>query len=455
MELRADTLVDPTFNPGTGANDLVESILVQPDQKILICGIFTEFNGVSRGYIARLNPDGSVDPTFNAAPSYWVRYMALQTDNKIVIGGFFTTVSGESRNRVARLNSDGSLDPTFNPGKGCEGKVVPVDDKDPFVFAILVQPDQKIVLAGNFATYNSQPASGIVRLNSDGSQDTSFHVGAGFDSWGRFLLPLPNNRILATGWMQHYDNQAFNRMVILNSDGSADPNFKPYFGDETAVYAAVLLLGGQMLVSGHSINGQQLFHEEMRRINPDGTVDTSYKGSTSDKTETIYLQPNGKAIVGGYFSVVDGQPRNGLARLNSDGTLDESFRADTDADSFVWTIRPQADGKIIVCGGFNAVDGIPRKHIARILTGSPASTGGDPGGGQISPPRISSPAWIHGQFSLSVPTVAGHQYILQSRPLGSNQWVGSPAVGGDGNTRVLTDQNATVGANKIYQVQVQ
>ena len=99
--------------------------------------------------------------------------MALQPDGKIVIGGFFTSVAGVGRNRIARLNSDGSLDTSFDPGVGCQGKVVPADDKDPFVFALAVQRDGKIVVAGNFATYNNQPSSGIARLNADGTLDTA------------------------------------------------------------------------------------------------------------------------------------------------------------------------------------------------------------------------------------------------------------------------------------------
>src|SRR5947207_15444190 len=70
--------LDTTFNPGTGGDGLVESMLVQSDGKILICGNFTTFNNTSHAYIARLNSDGSVDESFHADVGYWVRHMALQ-----------------------------------------------------------------------------------------------------------------------------------------------------------------------------------------------------------------------------------------------------------------------------------------------------------------------------------------------------------------------------------------
>src|SRR5436190_3976187 len=78
-------LLDTSFNIGTGANGLVEQVLQLPDGKILICGNFTAFNGKDRGYVARLNNEGSVDESFNAHPGYWVRHMSVQNDGKIVI----------------------------------------------------------------------------------------------------------------------------------------------------------------------------------------------------------------------------------------------------------------------------------------------------------------------------------------------------------------------------------
>lgn len=437
------SLVDPTFNPGTGAaGGIVETVLPQEDGKILICGNFKSFNGVPRAFVARLNNDGSVDTGFEAHPGYWVRHMALQRDGKIVIGGFFTQVEGVPRNRVARLNSDGSLDRTFDPGLGAEGKVVQGDDKDPFVFALAVQTDGKVLLAGNFRTYNGLLRNGIARLNPDGSLDAAFDVGAGFDSWGRSLLLLPNDQIIVTGWFTRYNNAAFNRMVRLNSDGSADDTFRPSFGDKTAIYAAVLLPDGKMIASGHSINEQGLFRQEIALLNPDGTADPAFPAALNDRTETIYQQPDGRIIVGGFFSLANGSSRHGLARFNPDGTLDETFRADT--DNFVWTIQGKQDGKVLVCGGFSIVDGVSRPGVARLVAGN--------GAPRI---RLQGPSFDQGQFRVSVPTVAGSDYILQSRPLDSSRWSSRPPVPGDGTVRELVDPDASSSAGRFYRVRVE
>ncbi len=370
----ADVVLDQGFDPGTGANGLVESTVVQPDGKILICGNFSSFNNTSHAYIARLHPDGTIDESFRADVGYWVRHMALQSDGKIVIGGFFTDVQGVPRNRIARLNANGSLDTTFNPGTGCRFKIVPPDPWEPFVFAVAVQPDGKIIIGGNFVTYNGVTNTGIVRVNSNGSLDTTFNVGAGVNSWVRSLLVQPDGKIMVTGWFTSYNNQNHSRMVLLNPDGSADPLFNPDFGDLTAVYTVAQVDAGKYIVAGHSANTNNpgYWGREMARLNPDGSFDKSFLGYANEKVESIRVQPDGKIVMGGYFSAVNGTPRWNLARLNSDGSLDDSFAPQT--DNFVWTVALQSDGKILATGGFSSVNGVSRKGISRFGNSSEVDT---------------------------------------------------------------------------------
>jgi uncharacterized delta-60 repeat protein/M6 family metalloprotease-like protein len=161
--------VDLTFDPGAGVNGIVYASAVQPDGKILIGGAFTSYNGVSVGRVARLNPNGSLDTSFNpggAGASLDVLAVALQPDGKIVIGGAFSTYNGTSRNGVARLTSSGALDTDFTP---------------PFVnnvMALMVQEDGKVVLRGSFPAVNATTGTAfIARLNANGERDTSFGAG--------------------------------------------------------------------------------------------------------------------------------------------------------------------------------------------------------------------------------------------------------------------------------------
>ncbi|HWD19236.1 MAG TPA: delta-60 repeat domain-containing protein [Verrucomicrobiae bacterium] len=368
MAAGAATFLDPTFNPGAGANGLVESVVPLASGKILICGSFTAFDNKPSSYVARLNADGSLDTTFSASPSYWVRTMAVQGDGKIVIGGFFTSVSGASRNLVARLNADGSLDTSFDPGTGATGTLggAITGNPDPFIFATAVQGDGKILITGNFTNYNGATRWGIARLNANGSLDDTFNVGAGFNtnSWGRSLLVQKNGQIMVTGWFTSYDNHSYNRMVRLNANGAADTTFNPSFGDLTAIYTVQELANGQYLVAGDSQN-PTLFRQNMARLNADGSADAAFVGADNDKTESLRLQADGKILIGGYFSQVEGTTRQNLARLNSDGTLDTTFTPAV--DNFVWSIAVQSNGRILIVGAFSTVEGASRNGIARLL----------------------------------------------------------------------------------------
>jgi uncharacterized delta-60 repeat protein len=369
LAIHAASSIDLTFDPGTGANGVVEQALPLADGKILICGNFTQFNGKDHAYIARLNSNGSVDETFNGHPSYWVRHMSLQSDGKIVIAGYFSAVSDVPRNLIARLNADGSLDTTFNPGTGATDIIAGgVDGNNtPFIFWTALQSDGKIIATGNFLHYNGQSSVGLVRINPDGSIDPSFNVGAGLNSWGRHILVQPNGQIMVSGWFTTYNNQGYNRLVRINPNGSADTSFNPYFGDRTAIYCTALVDGGKVIASGHSLNYDGLFKRELERLNPDGSVDSSFVGTANDMCQSSLVQPDGKIIIGGNFSVVDGTQRRSLARMNPDGTLDDSLQANV--DNYIWCAVLQADGKLLVSGGFYTIDGFSRNGIARLNTG--------------------------------------------------------------------------------------
>src|SRR5262249_12032131 len=113
--LNSDGTLDASFL-SSGANDTVQALTLQPDGKVLIGGNFTSVNGTARNHITRLNPDGAIDTSFLSVVSGVngiVQTIALQPDNKILIGGFFNSVNGALRSMVARLKSDGSLDETF------------------------------------------------------------------------------------------------------------------------------------------------------------------------------------------------------------------------------------------------------------------------------------------------------------------------------------------------------
>ena len=164
---------DPTFNPGdqgfdygAGADNRINTIAIQNDGKIIIAGQLNSYNGALNNRIARLNDDGSVDAAFysGSGANYEIFATAVQNDGKIIIAGNFTSYNGTAIKRVARLNTNGTIDASFNIGTGISH----------CVYATAIQSDGKIIVAGDFDTINGTPSYRSARLNTDGSLDTTF-----------------------------------------------------------------------------------------------------------------------------------------------------------------------------------------------------------------------------------------------------------------------------------------
>jgi uncharacterized delta-60 repeat protein len=299
---------------GAGANGSVYSVAVQSDGKVLIGGYFTTYNGTSRGNVARLNSDGSLDTGFlatGAGANVLVSSVAVQSDGKVLIGGYFTTYNGTSRGYVARLNSDGSLDTGFlATGTGA----------DSYVISVAVQSDGKVLIGGSFGTYNGTSRGNVARLNSDGSLDTGFlATGAGANGAVRSVAVQSDGKVLIGGYFTTYNGASRGNVARLNSDGSLDTGF---------------------LATGAGAD--------------------SYVYSFA-------VQSDGKVLIGGGFSTYNGTSRGYVARLNSDGSLDTGFLATgVGADGSVSSIAVQSDGKVLIGGGFSTYNGTSRGNVARL-----------------------------------------------------------------------------------------
>jgi uncharacterized delta-60 repeat protein len=356
-----DGSLDFPFNSGTGANNVLRTIAIQPDGKIIIGGEFTTYNGTGRNCITRLNSDGSVDATFNSGTgsNVYVDAIAIQSDGKIIIGGAFNSYNGTVRNCIARLNSDGTLDSTFNPGTGTSSHVG----------SIILQSDGKMIISGLFASYNGTTRNNIARLNSDGSLDTSFDPGAGANGFVKSMAIQPNGKIIIGGEFSSYNGITRKLIARLNSDGSLDTTFNPGTGANASVNSVLLQLDGKIIIVGYFTNFNGTAINRIARLNGDGSLDAFFNpgtGANAIAISTASIQSDEKIIIGGSFTAYNGTTRNRIARLNSNGSLDAAFNPVIGANSFVWTTLIQPDGKIVIGGNFTSYDGISQNYIARI-----------------------------------------------------------------------------------------
>jgi uncharacterized delta-60 repeat protein len=359
--LNSNGTIDPTFNIGTGFNFDVKFTVIQPDGKIIVGGVFTSFNGTARYRIARLNTNGSLDATFNPAGtgiSSSVIAAAIQTDGKIIIGGAFTIFNGIIINKIVRLNSNGTIDATFNPGSGFDAQVN----------SISIQSDGKIIVGGIFTTYNGVTSNKIVRLNTDGSLDNTFNSGTGFNSGVISTAIQPDGKIVIGGSFTNFNGTVINRIARLNSNGSIDQNFITLSGANNIVNTIALQQDGKIIVGGHFTTYDGLPRIKITRLNPSGFNDSSFSPVTgfNGKVNSSAIQPDGKIIFGGEFTISNDILRNKISRLNIDGTIDQTFNPGLGFNNNVYTTAIQSDGKIIVGGIFTTFNGIIRKNIVRL-----------------------------------------------------------------------------------------
>ncbi len=335
--------------------------------------IVTNTFGRATSSVASLSVNlASLDPASIGA-NWDVETFAIQADGKVLVGGSFDFLNDQPRNSIGRFNSDGTLDLGFNPGAGN-------------VTCLAVQPDGKILVAGHFTTLGGSVRTNLGRLQANGTVDTTFDPGAvtTYDLINSFALQT-NGQILVAGSISTLDNLTRTYLRRLNAAGSLDPAFNPVFGEvpypfNTTVSSVAVQPDGKILVGGifTALNGQA--RTNLGRLNFDGTPDASFNpgasgggvGYSYSGVRCLALQANGKILVGGIFTALGGQSRTNLGRLNPDGTSDVSFAPVVDVSASnpygpeVNSLSVQTDGKILVGGRFEVVNGQLRTNLARL-----------------------------------------------------------------------------------------
>src|SRR6476646_446512 len=224
--------------------------------------------------------DLSFDPGFGVDST--VYDVVVQPDGKVLIGGDFTTVKGLVRTNIARLNADGSGDSSFVPA--------PMDYP---VSSLALQSDGK-VLVGSSGQDIDGPTVGFIRLNFDGSPDTNFNANA-YGAIGPAIISSivvkPDGKILLVA-----DESLFR----LNSNGTRDTNFTldaSFTGLGGHVYSMALQTDGKVIVAGYYLNYDYL----LLRLNPNGGIDNTFNSAVSNSfLDSIVLQPDGKVLIGGW-----------------------------------------------------------------------------------------------------------------------------------------------------------
>ena len=352
--------VNPNFFIGTGFDLPVRVIQVQTDGKIICGGDFSSYNGVSQNAISRLNPDGSLDTTFNSGGSGFngeVYSLELQTDGKIICGGRFTSYNGVASIRIIRLNTDGSIDATFT-------SPIPNDT----VNAISIQTDGKIIIGGAFTQIGGLGRLRIARLNSNGSLDNTFVVGSGANSSVLSINIQTDGNIIICGNFSSYKGVSRNRIVRVDSTNTIDATFVIGTGFDVTLFASLLQPDGKILCTGNFTTYNGSSAPGIVRLNTNGSIDTSFVigsgigvGGRGDSLGYI----NGFILLGGLFFSYQGNTCGSIVAINSDGSFYSSLGSG--ANNEVNAINTQTAGSFLAGGSFTTFDNETYNCIVSVL----------------------------------------------------------------------------------------
>jgi uncharacterized delta-60 repeat protein len=332
-----------------------------------------------------ISQPGILDPSFSGDGKLLLDFgstgnvgyaVAIQSDGKIVVAGHTLSGTGSIDFAVARLNPDGTLDNSFD----FDGKVTTdFNNSTDVPNAIAIQPDGKILVAG-FTYFNSYSFA-LVRYNTDGSLDNSFGIGGLIitsitdDDQARAVAVQEDGRIILAGIAHASGSYSDFVIVRYMPDGSFDNSFgtggkilTDFLGYHDEAYGVAVQSGGKITVVGTSNDENPASADfAIVRYNSNGSFDSSFGMGGKVRTDfdggidvanSVAIQPDGKIVLGGYAHTSSYGYDFALARYNNDGILDNSFNLNgkvtssflNDYSDLGYAVVLQEDGKIILAG---------------------------------------------------------------------------------------------------------
>ena len=303
VRLFADHSIDDSFHPDP--NNLVNAIALQADGRMLVAGAFTTIGGVGRAGLARLAADGSVDPGFDSG-AQGIYALAVQADGSILVGGCFTTIGSPAASHaipyLARLHADGSVDTGYVP------------NVDHCVHSIALSSDGSAVIGGEFGTVGNMARVRIARVLASGALDTSFDPGSGASGSVQAIVVQPDGKILVGGEFDRFAGNAAGGLVRLAPSGTVDAGFAAF--RPGSLVALALQADGKVLAAGGFYMTATLPYTGLIRMNADGCGDAGFP-ATDEFIQSLAAQADGRVAMAGQFTAILGQARTNLAFLSA------------------------------------------------------------------------------------------------------------------------------------------
>lgn len=359
-----DTLNSCFSNPLIFNRRIITSKLLS-DGKILIITFNSELNNKTIPTFLRLNPDGTIDNTFNYNNSISLGDSIVSNTNILVQsdGKYLIAYYALSRATFLRVNIDGSIDKTYNPGY-INGPPLEIRD-------MTLQNDNKLLIGGNFQYFNGKYIDKLIRINTDGSLDTTFKT-IGYNQPIRKIAVSSDGKIYVAGSFSRNKTEIINGIMKLNSDGSIDKSFNfPFDGTRYISFSFVELLPQNkiLVVNQNGSKGSQI-----QKLNFDGSIDNTFPTIENLNIDNINIkitfQNDNFIYVNGNFNTINGVSSNKLARISLSGIVDKSLNVGDGFSNEVGILDNSPmitkDKEIILFGNFLKYNGRKVKYFTKI-----------------------------------------------------------------------------------------
>ena len=422
VRLFANGSLDTSFSATGLFTGSVAALSVVPDGSgVYVGGSISRSVGDDTSYqvgVLRLLPNGQADEAFHYAkpsgppgyPSYATSGIqgivyaltAASDGSGVYVGGMISTVNNSTRNGATKLLADGNIDPNFVTGTGFRSIIHALDEQDGRVFA-----------AGNFTAFNGTSVRGFAMLNANGSLHSSTTVGSGVQAYASSILPLNDGsgRTMLIGSLEpmpYIPGKPFG-IIRLNADGTNDSTFAPTGLPASMMEVAAMKRDG----SGKFYLGGG-FTKGLLRANADGTVDTTFAVSGTgfrrnltyvydptqhgDSVNYILENEDGSLFIVGNFGDFNGTASSGLVKLTDSGALDLNFSLGSGFDARVRTAALTRDGSgdLYVGGEFTQYRGTPVRYLARLKANGDLNTEFNAGLSAVTAYMSANPGFVWG-----------------------------------------------------------
>ena len=381
-----------------GLNADIVSAAIQPDGKVIVAGAFTSFSGVAVPGVVRLKTDGTLDGSFQLDAAVagtpfgqGNASVSLRADGTVLVFGAGSKITGKVQKDLIRLAANGSVDPTFTAAidLDSQGVGLAVGEADG---SVLVDTGFDSIGDANPALYR------LTRLLPDGSEDGGFHAvgitnpSMGYPRGSRLsaVTVQPDGKILVAGDFSLVGGTPHTALARLDADGSVDASFSPVFGSDSldssspvTVSAVALRADGEIVISGTFTEVGGVALAGFALLHADGTPDTGFAPDpvlTGALGKVVAVQGDGKILVTQADFSTGFTLSLQLERLDADGSVDTGFASPTVSRAIrtglgnhntlgLYDVRVRGNGMTVVAGDFSAVNATARNAVAMFDAG--------------------------------------------------------------------------------------